>query len=72
MRDEHNETYGDLAKIRDEVRQARRFYERQGFSVVDATDKPIEESAEEILAAVTERLGRGRGAVSRRRARSPG
>lgn len=48
--------YTDPAGLYEEVETARRFYRRSGFAVVDITDKPIEESADEIIALVTRRL----------------
>lgn len=49
-------TYTNAAAIYDEVEEARRFCQRHGFAIVDVTDKPIESSAEEVIAAVTRRL----------------
>ena len=69
LQDEDNEQYTDATNIRDEVRQALRYYKQEGFAVVNATDKPIEESAEDILNAVTERLGKRERAAIRRRGR---
>ena len=66
LRDDANVVYTDTTSIRDEVRQALRYYRQEGFPVVNATDKPIEESAEDILNAVTERLGRRNRAAIRR------
>lgn len=48
--------YTSAAAIYDEVEEARRFCRRHGFAVVDVTDKPIESSAEEVIATVTRRL----------------
>lgn len=46
-------TYTDLDDIYDEVEATRRVFRRGGFSVVDVTDKPIEESAEEVITLIT-------------------
>ncbi len=48
--------YTSAAAIYDEVEEARRWCRQQGFAVVDVTDKPIESSAEEVIATVTRRL----------------
>jgi regulator of PEP synthase PpsR (kinase-PPPase family) len=48
--------YTDPASIYEEMEEARRFYRRHGFAVVDVTDKPIESSADEVMAHVTRRL----------------
>ena len=48
--------YTDPRGLYDEVEAARRFYRRSGFAVVDVTDKPIEESGDEIIAMLTRRL----------------
>lgn len=48
--------YTSAAAVFDEVDQARRWCRRHGFAQVDVTDKPIESSAEEVIAAVTRRL----------------
>lgn len=48
--------YTDPMKLYDEVEAARQFYRRSGFAVVDVTDKPIEESGDEIIALLTRRL----------------
>lgn len=49
-------SYTDAEEIYEEVEAARRFFSRQGFGLVDTTDKPIETSAEEVIALVTRRL----------------
>jgi regulator of PEP synthase PpsR (kinase-PPPase family) len=36
---------------------ARRVFERGGFAVLDVTDKPIETTADEIVALITRRIG---------------
>jgi regulator of PEP synthase PpsR (kinase-PPPase family) len=46
-------SYADVDSIEEEVKFARRIFERGQFAVVDMTDKPIEESAEEVIAHVT-------------------
>lgn len=50
--------YADPHAIYEEVVAARDFCRRNGFAVVDVTDKPIESSAEEVVAHVTRRLRR--------------
>jgi regulator of PEP synthase PpsR (kinase-PPPase family) len=48
--------YADLGELRDEVKLARELCARAGFAIVDITDKPIEESADEVIAHVMRRL----------------
>jgi regulator of PEP synthase PpsR (kinase-PPPase family) len=45
--------YADLAALADEVQAARRLCHRAGFAVIDISDKPIEESAGEVILLVT-------------------
>jgi [pyruvate, water dikinase]-phosphate phosphotransferase / [pyruvate, water dikinase] kinase len=45
--------YTDGTAIFEEVLEARRFCQRRGFAIVDATDKPIESCAEEVISRVT-------------------
>ncbi len=52
-------TYTDAETIYEEVEAARRFCRKHGFAIVDVTDKPIESSAEEVIAVVTRRLRAG-------------
>lgn len=49
--------YADLAQIVEEVQAARQVFRQGGFPVVDVTNKPIEESAREVIALVTRRAG---------------
>jgi hypothetical protein len=48
--------YTDPAELYEEVETARKLYRRGGFALVDVTDKPIEESADEIITLVSRRL----------------
>lgn len=48
--------YTDPIKLYEEVEDMRKLCRRSGFAVVDITDKPIEESAGEVIASVTRRL----------------
>jgi hypothetical protein len=48
--------YTDPVKLYEEVEETRQYYRRNGFGLVDITDKPIEESADEVIALVTRRL----------------
>jgi regulator of PEP synthase PpsR (kinase-PPPase family) len=51
--------YTDPAAIFEELEMAWQAFERGGFAVIDVTDKPIETSADEIIALVTRRIGTG-------------
>ncbi len=48
--------YTDGEHIYDEVEEVLRFCRKQGFAIVDVTDKPIESSADEVIALITRRL----------------
>lgn len=48
--------YTDPGELYEEVKAARRFYRQHGFATVDVTDKPIEESADEVIALITRQL----------------
>ncbi len=49
--------YTDPAAIYEEMEAARRVFKQGGFSTIDVTDKPIEASADEIIALITRRFG---------------
>lgn len=49
--------YTDLMRVFEEVEEAFGFYRRNGFAVIDVTDKPMETSADEILDIITSRFG---------------
>jgi regulator of PEP synthase PpsR (kinase-PPPase family) len=49
--------YTDPATIYEEIEAARQVFKRGGFSTIDVTDKPIEASADEIIALITRRFG---------------
>ena len=49
--------YTNPVTLFEEVESARRLYRRHGFAMIDVTDKPIEESADEVIALITRRLG---------------
>jgi regulator of PEP synthase PpsR (kinase-PPPase family) len=50
--------YVNPQNIYEEVAAARAFCRRHGFRLVNVTDKPIESSAEEVIALVTRRVHR--------------
>jgi hypothetical protein len=65
-------SYSDPAKLYDELDMGRQVFRKGGFAVVDVTNKPVEESADEIIAIISRwferkvrvpifRKGRGRG-----------
>jgi regulator of PEP synthase PpsR (kinase-PPPase family) len=49
--------YTDPVAIYEEMEAARRVFKQGGFSTIDVTDKPIEASADEIIALITRRFG---------------
>jgi len=48
--------YTNPLTLYEEVEEIHKLYRRNGFAIVDVTDKPIEESADEVIALVTRRL----------------
>lgn len=48
--------YTDPVRLYEEMEAVRQLYRRNGFATVNVTDKPIEESADEVIALVTRRL----------------
>lgn len=46
-------SYTDLESLYDELEMARRVFRRGGFATVNVTNKPVEESADEIIAHIT-------------------
>ena len=51
----HVSDYFDTESVRNEVREARRFYMRHGWPVIDVTRRAIEETAAEILSLLARR-----------------
>ncbi|MBN1218679.1 MAG: kinase/pyrophosphorylase [Anaerolineae bacterium] len=51
-----NSAYTDPNELYEEIEAARHLYRHNGFAIVDVTDKPIEESADEVLALMNRRL----------------
>ena len=49
-------SYTDPVDLFEEVEEARKLFRRQGFAMVNVTDKPIEESADEVIALINRRL----------------
>jgi regulator of PEP synthase PpsR (kinase-PPPase family) len=49
--------YTDSIRLHQEIAEAREFYKHNAIRTVDVTDKPIEESAEEVIALITRRTG---------------
>ncbi len=45
--------YVDPAAVQEQLTLARRVFQRGGFAVIDITNRPIEESASEVIALVT-------------------
>ncbi len=48
--------YTDGEHIYDEVEEVLRFCRKQGFAVVDVTDKPIESTANDLIRIITRRF----------------
>ena len=49
-------SYTDPKSVFDEIEQARAFFRRRGYTVLDVTDKPIETTAEEVQRLITSRF----------------
>lgn len=45
--------YANPQAVYEEVETARRFYRRNGYTIIDVTDKPIESSADEVIRLIT-------------------
>ncbi|MEZ4673355.1 MAG: kinase/pyrophosphorylase [Caldilineaceae bacterium] len=56
--------YLDRQAIQEELRAANHFYATHHFTTIDITDKPVETSGEEVIAAVTEQSLDQPGSVS--------
>ncbi len=59
LKENRESAYTDVDAVREEIVQARRLYERQGWPVIDVTRRSVEETA----AAVLNLLNGGRGQV---------
>jgi len=59
LKESRESSYTDVDAVREEIVQARRLYERQGWPVIDVTRRSVEETA----AAVLNLLNGGRGQV---------
>jgi regulator of PEP synthase PpsR (kinase-PPPase family) len=49
-------SYTNPVDLFEEVEEARKLFRRHGFALVNVTDKPIEESADEVIALINRRL----------------
>jgi regulator of PEP synthase PpsR (kinase-PPPase family) len=49
LKEDRDTAYTDIEAVRDEVVQARRLYERQGWPVIDVTRRSVEETAASVL-----------------------
>lgn len=56
-RDESSSSYTDKRMVNKEVAYANSIFEKGGFSIINVTNKPIESSANEITALITDRFG---------------
>lgn len=52
----YNSTYDERRAVQEELTAARHFFATHGYTVIDITDKPIETSGEEVVAAVEQHL----------------
>jgi hypothetical protein len=57
--------YLDPDAIAEELKAALRVFRRAGFAVVDITDKPIEVSADEVIALIARRVDRSDEPIAR-------
>lgn len=58
-------SYAARDALVEELRAARHYYAAQGYPVVDATDKPMETCADEVVTVVSRRMGQAAPAVTR-------
>ena len=49
LKENRESSYIDVDAVRDEIVQARRLYERQGWPVIDVTRRSVEETAAAVL-----------------------
>jgi regulator of PEP synthase PpsR (kinase-PPPase family) len=49
-------SYTNPVDLFEEAEEARKLFRRHGFAIVNVSDKPIEESADEVIALVNRRL----------------
>lgn len=49
LKEDRASSYTDVDAVRDEIVQARRLYERQGWPVIDVTRRSVEETAASVL-----------------------
>ncbi|MCA6224057.1 MAG: kinase/pyrophosphorylase, partial [Phenylobacterium sp.] len=49
LKESRDTAYTDMEAVREEVVQARRLYERQGWPVIDVTRRSVEETAAAVL-----------------------
>ena len=50
-------SYMDPGTIFEELEQSRKIFRQRGFSIIDISNKPIETSADEIIALISKRFG---------------
>lgn len=50
-------SYLDIEKVEDEIKEARRYFTRQGWPVIDVTRRSVEETAAEVQIILQKRLG---------------
>lgn len=50
--------YSSLTTLYEEVEAARELFRRHRFAMIDVTDKPIEESADEVIGLIHQRMGK--------------
>lgn len=48
--------YNDPAEVFEELEQSRKLFRKNGFTIIDISDKPLETSADEIISLITKRF----------------
>lgn len=55
LNENHETSYADTDSVKDEIREARRFFNRQGWPVLDVSKRSIEETSAAIIKMLQER-----------------
>lgn len=57
----HDNAYLDPEKVEEELREAKRFFAKQGWAVIDVTRRSVEETAAEIMLLLQQKQGASAG-----------